>query len=101
MILVVIRMKVHPEKRMELQQTITSLFGSIRREKGCRCCEFCQSIDDENLLFLLEEWDTQENFKEHMKSKHFKIFRGAMNLLRKPYEMTFYNIFHPEAIGEI
>jgi quinol monooxygenase YgiN len=81
-------MKVLSEKRMELSQTITSLSGSIRMEKGCNRCDFCQSIEDENQLFLLEEWDTQENFKVHMKSKRFKVFRGAMNLLREPYEST-------------
>jgi hypothetical protein len=34
MILVIIRMKVLAEKRKELSQTIASLSGSIRMEKG-------------------------------------------------------------------
>ena len=101
MILVIIRMKVLSEKRMELSQTIASLSGSTRMEKGCRRCDFCQSIKDENRLFLLEEWDTQENFKDHLKSRRFKVFRGAMNLLREPYEMTFHTVFHPEGMEEI
>jgi quinol monooxygenase YgiN len=99
MILVIIRMKVPSEKRMELSQTITSLSGSIRIEKGCRRCDFCQSIEDENRLFLLEEWDTQGNFKDHLKSRGFKVFRGAMNLLREPYEMMFHTVFHPEGMN--
>jgi quinol monooxygenase YgiN len=61
MILVTIRMNVLSEKHMELSQTIASLSGSTRMEKGCRRCDFCQSIEDENQLFILEEWDTQEN----------------------------------------
>jgi hypothetical protein len=36
MILVIIRMRVLSEKRMELSQTIASLPGSIRMEKGCQ-----------------------------------------------------------------
>jgi len=36
MILVIMRMKVLSEKRKELSQTIASLIGSIRTEKGCR-----------------------------------------------------------------
>jgi quinol monooxygenase YgiN len=52
MILVIIRMKVLSEKCMELSQTIASLSGSIRMEKGCRRCDFCQSIEDENQLFF-------------------------------------------------
>ena len=85
-------MKVLSEKRMELSQAITSLTRSTRMEKGCRRCDFCQSIDDENRLFLLEEWDTQENLMTHLKSEHFRVLRGAMNLLKEPYEM----MFHPQ-----
>ena len=101
MILVIIRMKVLSEKRMELSQTITSLSGSIRMEKGCRRSDFCQSVEDENRLFLLEEWDTQENLKKHLKSEHFKVIRGAMNLLQEPYETMFHNVFHPMGIDKI
>ena len=101
MILVIIRMKVLSEKRMELSQTIASLIGSIRMEKGCRRCDFCQSIEDENQLFLLEEWDTQENLMTHLKSEHFRVLRGAMNLLREPYGMTFHTVFHPAGMEGI
>ena len=92
MILVIIRMKVLSEKRKELSQTIASLIGSIRTEKGCKRCDFCQSIEDENELYLLEEWDTQENLKSHLKSERFRVLRGAMNLLKEPYEMMFHTI---------
>ncbi|MFH1602680.1 MAG: antibiotic biosynthesis monooxygenase family protein [Pseudomonadota bacterium] len=86
MILVITRMKVLPEKRMELSQAIGSLIGSITTEKGCRRCDFCQSIEDENKLWLLEEWDTQENLKSYLKSGRFRVLRGAMNLLKEPHE---------------
>ncbi len=99
MVLVIIRMKVHSEKRMELSQTITSLTGSIRTEKGCNRCDFCQSMEDENRLFLLEEWDTQENLKGHLKSERFRVLRGAMNLLKEPYEMMFHPAFYPAGKG--
>jgi quinol monooxygenase YgiN len=101
MILVIIRMKVLSEKRLELSQTITLLSGSTRMEKGCQRCDFCQSTEDENRFFLLEEWDTQENLMTHLKSEHFRVIRGAMNLLKEPYEEMFHTIFHPAGIGEI
>jgi len=93
-------MKVLSEKRIELSQTIASLSGSIRIEKGCKRCDFCQSIEDENRLFLLEEWDTQENLRSHLNSGRFRVLRGAMNLLKDPYEMVFHNAFHPEGMEE-
>jgi len=101
MILVIMRMKVLSEKRKELSQTITSLIGSLRTEKGCRRCDFCQSMEDENELSLLEEWDTRENLNSHLKSERFRVLRGAMNLLQEPYEMMFHTVFHPAGMAEI
>jgi quinol monooxygenase YgiN len=101
MILVTIRMNVRSEKRMELSQTIASLSSSIRMEKGCNRCDFCQSTEDENRFFLLEEWDTQENLMTHLKSEHFKVIRGAMNLLQEPYERMFYTVFRPAGMNKI
>ena len=99
MILVTLRMKVPLEKRLELSQTISSLSGSIRMAKGCRRCDFCESVEEENLLFLLEEWDTQEQLMIHLKSDHFRVLRGAMNLLQEPYEMTYHTVFHPKGMA--
>jgi quinol monooxygenase YgiN len=101
MIQVVIRMKVLSEKRMELSQALASLIGSIRTDKGCNCCDFCQGVEDENRLFLLEEWDTEENLMNHLKSGRFKVLRGAMNLLKEPYEMRFQTVFHPAGMEGI
>ena len=95
MVLIIIRMKVLAEKRKELCQTIVSLIGSLRTEKGCQRCDFCQSMEDENDLCLLEEWDTQKNLMGYLKSGRFRILRGAMNLLKEPYEMMFHTVFHP------
>ena len=85
-------MKVLSKKRMELLQTISSLIGSIRTEKGCKRCDFCQSMEDENRLFLLEEWDTVENLMGYLKSERFRVLRGAMNLLKEPYQMMFHTV---------
>jgi quinol monooxygenase YgiN len=101
MILIIIRMKVLSEKRMELSQTIASLIGSIRAEKGCRRCDFFQSMENENELCLLEEWDTQKNLKSYLKSERFKVLRGAMNLLQEPYEMLFHTVLHPTGMEGI
>ena len=101
MILLILRMEVLSEKRKELSQTVASLIGSIRTEKGCNRCDFYQNVEDENRLFLLEEWDTQESLMGHQKSKRFRVLLGAMNLLKEPYEMTLHTGSHSEGIKEI
>ena len=94
MILVAIRTKVLAEKRKEFSQTIASLIGSLRTEKGCLRCDFCQNIEDENKLCIIEEWDTRENLNSHLKSERFKVLRGAMSLLQEPYELMVYTVLH-------
>ncbi|MCL7487700.1 MAG: antibiotic biosynthesis monooxygenase [Desulfobulbaceae bacterium] len=74
-------MKVPAERRKELSQTIDSLLNSIRAEKGCGRCDFFHGLEDENILCLLEEWDTGKSFAAHRESECFKVLRGAMNLL--------------------
>jgi quinol monooxygenase YgiN len=85
-------MRVPPEKRKELSQTIVSMIDSLRTEKGCLRFDFCQCIENENELRILEEWDTRENLDSHLKSDRFRVLRGAMNLLREPYEMMFHTV---------
>ncbi len=101
MILVILRMKVLSEKRTELSQTIGSLIGSIRAEKGCRRCDFCVGMEDENRLYLLEEWDTRENLMGYLRTERFRILRGAMNLLQEPHEMMFHNVIHPAGMDDM
>jgi len=101
MILLIIRMKVHSEKRLELSQALASLSGSIRMEKGCRRCDLCQNVEAEDRLFLLEEWDTRVNLMTHLKSEHYRVLRGAMNLLQEPYERTFYTVYQPAGMKAV
>ena len=91
-------MKVRAEKREELSQTIALLISPLRKEKGCLRYDFCRSMEDENELCILEEWDTLENFKRYMKSERFRVLRVATNLLQDPYEMVFHTVFHPEGM---
>jgi quinol monooxygenase YgiN len=95
MILVITKMNVIPEKFTELTQTISSLAGFTRSEKGCEYCELCQNIEDINNLFLLEEWDSQENLTAHMKTEHFDVFLGALHTLTQPYKRTLHLVLHP------
>jgi len=101
MILVITRIKALPEKHLELLQTFAKMAESIRMEKGCQHCEFSRSIENENRLFLLEEWDTQENLMAHEKSEHFNVLRGVLNILTEHYERTFSTEFHPKEMEEI
>ena len=85
---------------MELAQAITSLVCSIRAEKGCRCCNFYQSVEDENDFRIIEEWDSREALDRHLHSKDFKVLLGTMHLLRKPHEISLYEVSACQGKGD-
>jgi quinol monooxygenase YgiN len=101
MIFVITHMKISAAKRLELVQTITSLIGFMRAEPGCRRFDFCQNVSDENELYLLGEWEDQEKLKNHLMSKRFRVLRGAMNLLRDPYEIRFHTLLQPSGMAHL
>jgi len=101
MILIILHMKVSPAKRQELSQTIASLLGPIRTEKGCVRCDFFQTMEDENLLCLLQEWESRKDFETYRQSDCFKVLRGAMTLLEEPCEIISCNSLHPKAMKGI
>jgi len=96
MITTIVRMNISSDKYKELSQTITSLIESIRTEQGCKRCDLWQNIEDENRLCLIEEWSSQADLKKHMKSRSFRVLRGAMSLLKEQHEITFCTLFDPD-----
>ena len=89
MIIHTIKIKVLPDKRKELSQTIFAIIDSIRKEKGCVSYNFYQDRESENNLLLIGEWDMQEDLDNHLRSTTFSVLRGAMNLLSTPPEIKF------------
>jgi len=100
MILVIMQMKVSAVKRKELSQTVSSLLGSIRGQRGCRRCDFFHLVDDDNDLCLLEEWDAQKNIDAYFSSEIFKVLRGALNLLEEPCEIICYQCLPPVGVQQ-
>ncbi len=81
-------MKVIPEKRAELLQTLRSMTEEIRKEKGCMNCEFYQDVENENIFSVIEEWKTQEELDSHMKSDMFGALIGIKSLLVDPAKIN-------------
>jgi quinol monooxygenase YgiN len=81
MIITTIRMTVPHEKRQELLQTVGMLAGTVRKESGCRACDFYIDTENADAFLLMEEWDTQEDFERHVRAAAFSALLGAMTLL--------------------
>ena len=85
-ILVTVTMNVLPEKRKELLQTVHPLIALIREERGCISCRLFKDDEAENSFALVEEWETQEDLDNHLRSDRFSVLLGAKSLLCEPPE---------------
>lgn len=90
MILLTIRMQAAPGKRKELLQAVTSLIPSVKKMKGCHRYNLCCSVEDDDELCLLGEWESREDLDAHLRSEFFKVLLGAMSLLKSPQEMRLF-----------
>jgi quinol monooxygenase YgiN len=96
-----IKMTVPAEKRKEVLQTVKAILGPIRRERGCISCNCYVDVEDENVLFFEEEWKTNEDLENHLRSDYFGVLNGAMRMLRVEPDIRFNTIAStagPEAI---
>jgi len=86
MIIVSMEMTVLPEKQKELLQTLQAISASTRKFKGCMNSNVFQDMENENVLSLVEKWETQEDLDNHLRSGEFSALLGTDNLLSKPFE---------------
>jgi quinol monooxygenase YgiN len=82
-------MTVRPENRSELFQTIRPLLDPIRREKGCLAYRFYVDATDENSTVLIGEWESQEAWNNHLRSRDFAVLLGAITILSSPASIDF------------
>ena len=71
---------VQPEKRTELFQTLSGLIQQIKDAKGCVMFRHYVDASDENLSLLLGQWETDSDLNNYLRSNHFAILRGAIQL---------------------
>jgi quinol monooxygenase YgiN len=84
MIVVRIGMNVLPEKQKELMQTLISMIEPTGKEAGCLSYDVFCGIEDKNRFVVLEEWETREDMKRHIRSHRFGVLLGSKTLLCEP-----------------
>lgn len=89
MVVVILRVLVPPENRRELMQTIRSLHSQISGQSGCLASHFYLEVGNEAAVCLIEEWESQTDLENHIRSNVFAVLIGAVNLLSGPAAMEF------------
>ena len=85
-------MRVRPEKRKELSQTLPSIVGQVRKESGCLHSGFYRNGENEEDFLVVEEWVTQQDSDDHLRSDLFTVLMGAGTLMRRPPEIVIHTV---------
>ena len=66
-----------PGKREAFIQKMkdTGILADIRAEDGCHKYDYYLSDQDPNLILLIEQWETAEHQKVHIKQPHMALMR--------------------------
>lgn len=89
MIQAAFRIVAPEEKREEALQVLLCLKGPTEVSRGCRSCRILQDAEDKNTLVCLEEWDTQDDLEEHLRSERFRRLLPYIELSVEPPEVSF------------
>ena len=71
MIRVVAKFLFQPDRADEATEIARELIDLTRKEAGCVQYNLVQSVENKDLLVVLEEWETQAHLDNHSASKHF------------------------------
>ena len=89
MIVTTTRITVSSANRTELFQTILTLLNPVKKEKGCIDSHFYLDSADSNSLLLVEEWEAEEDWENHLRSRDCAVFLGAVSVLCRPASVDF------------
>lgn len=72
---------VKPGLREEFIQKVvrSGLLEKIRREDGCLGYEYYCSMENAEVVFLMEQWDSEEQQKVHLKQPHMELLKTIKN----------------------
>ena len=92
--LVTLRMIVQPERRRDLLETMRGMLEPARVERGCLSYRLYQDVEDRNTLVLVEEWETQKDIENHIRTDNQRRLLALMDLLSEPPELRFNTVSH-------
>jgi len=100
-IIVRIIMNALPEKQKEVMQTLVSMIEPTAREQGCLNYEVFRDIEDRNIFSLIEEWETRDDLRLHLRSARFGVLLGTKNLLCEPPKIKIHTVSYSEGMEAV
>ena len=78
MIVIAGEVKIRPEAREAAVQAGQRMMTATRAEAGCRVYRFSFDFADPALVYIFEEWESEEALTRHFQTPHMAEFQKAM-----------------------
>ena len=98
MILMTVHVRVAPEKRQYAIETFNAMIGPVSVSPGCQFCSLYTDVDNDDRLFLLEQWKEQKQFEDHVRSPHFRYIFGILELACEQPEVLIHTVTSSQGI---
>jgi quinol monooxygenase YgiN len=82
-------MIVQPERRGDLLETMQGMLQPSRVERGCLSYRLYEDVENRNAFVLLEEWATQQDVENHIRTDNQQRLLALMDLMSEQPEFQF------------
>ena len=98
MIIFILRLIVPLEKKADIIRMLDLIIGPTEAKPGCLNCRLYNNHWLEEELLLIEEWESQTKFEQHLCSDEFKKTLETMDMASKKPHLAFHTISNTEGI---
>ena len=70
--------KIKPEMRKMAVAAALEMVVASEKEAGCKSYRFYIELEDENTIFIFEEWENDEALAAHFETPHMATFRQKL-----------------------
>jgi len=88
----IIKITPTPEKRNEILDILHSVKGPTQAINGCLSCYICEEVEDERIIFYMEQWGTWEEFILHIQSDLYTRILEAVELSLDRPDFCFFEV---------
>lgn len=89
MIVLILSLKVSPSDRKDVVSIFDTIAGSTSVKPGCKKVRFYSDVNDDDELFLIEEWEAMPELERHIGSDDFRKIMAIMDMAIEPPDISF------------
>jgi quinol monooxygenase YgiN len=92
MVLVTIIITASAKGRREILRALRMLAPPTRARHGCLRVHLLQEVDNRNVITWIEEWDTEDALKSHMRSDEYRTLLAVVDMSVREPEVCFHTV---------